>query len=76
MLSQMPKMCDNLFLLNFKGLFKKRRIKYIHQNLRFYQTIEQIHLMAVKKIKLCWGKQLYYLILSYTAAPSPKTTKE
>jgi hypothetical protein len=30
--------CDNLFL-----------IKYIHQNLRYYETIEQIHCMVVKK---------------------------
>ena len=40
--------CDNLFLLNFKGLSKKK-IKYIHQNLRYYETIEQIHFMVVKK---------------------------
>jgi epoxyqueuosine reductase QueG len=36
------------FLLNFKGLSKKI-IKYIHQNLKYYETIEQIHLMVVKK---------------------------
>ena len=28
---------------------KKKRIKYIHQNLRYYETIEQIHFMVVKK---------------------------
>jgi hypothetical protein len=56
MLSKMPKMCDNLFLLNFKSLFKKRKIKHIHQNLRFYQTIEEIHLMAVKKIESYAGE--------------------
>jgi hypothetical protein len=52
MLSKMPEMlhnlCDNLFLLNFKGLSKKI-IEYVHQNLRYYETIEQIHLMVVKK---------------------------
>ena len=52
MLSKMPEMlhnlCDNLFLLNFKGLSKKI-IEYIHQNLRYYETIEQIHFMVVKK---------------------------
>jgi hypothetical protein len=49
-------LCDNLFLLNFKGLSKKKRIKYIHQNLRYYETIEQIHVMVVKNRKLCLGK--------------------
>jgi hypothetical protein len=34
--------------LNFKGLSKKI-IKYIHQNLKYYETIEQIHFMVVKK---------------------------
>jgi hypothetical protein len=51
MLSKMPEMkhnlCDNLFLLNLKGLSKKN--KYIHQNLRYYETIEQIHFMVEKK---------------------------
>jgi epoxyqueuosine reductase QueG len=28
---------------------KKKKIKYIHQNLRYYETIEQIHFMVVKK---------------------------
>ena len=28
---------------------KKFKIKYIHQNLRYYETIEQIHFMVVKK---------------------------
>ena len=49
-------LCD-LILLNFKGLSKKI-IKYIHQNLRYYETIEQIHFMVVKKRKLCLGKKL------------------
>ena len=41
--------------MNFKGLSKK--IKYIHQNLRYYETIEQIHFMVVKKIEsYVWEK--------------------
>jgi hypothetical protein len=28
---------------------QKQRIKYIHQNLRYYETVEQIHFMVVKK---------------------------
>ena len=60
MLSKMPEMkhnlCDNLFLLNLKGLSKK--IKYIHQNLRYYETIEQIHFMVEKKQKAMFGKTL------------------
>ena len=28
---------------------QKKRIKYIYQNLRYYETIEQIHFMVVKK---------------------------
>ena len=58
MLSKMTEMqhnlCDNLFLLNFKGLSKK--IKYIQQNLRYFETIEQIHFMVVKKQKAMFGK--------------------
>ena len=29
--------------------FVKKGIKYIHQNLRYYEAIEQIHFMVVKK---------------------------
>ena len=32
-------------------------IKYIHRNLRYYETIEQIHYMVVKK-KAWFGKQI------------------
>ena len=49
MLSKMPEMKHNLcdlFLLNFQGLSKKK-IKYIHQNLRYYETI----VMVVKTTK-------------------------
>jgi hypothetical protein len=34
--------------IEFQG-FVKKNIKYIHQNLRYYETIEQIHFMVVKK---------------------------
>jgi epoxyqueuosine reductase QueG len=27
----------------------EKKIKYIHKNLRYYETIEQIHFMVVKK---------------------------
>ena len=37
------------FSIEFQGFVKKKRIKYIHQNLRYYETIEQIHLMVLKK---------------------------
>ena len=54
MLSKLPEMkhnlCDNFLQLNFKGL-SKNIIKYIHQNLRYYESIEQIYLMIVKKYK-------------------------
>jgi hypothetical protein len=43
------------FLLNFKGLSKKI-IKYIHQNLKYYETIEQIHFMVVKIESYVWEK--------------------
>ena len=29
---------------------------YIHQNLRYYETIEQIHFMVVKIESYVWGK--------------------
>jgi hypothetical protein len=35
------------FSIEFQG-FVKKGIKYIHQNLRYYETIEQIHFMVVK----------------------------
>jgi hypothetical protein len=37
------------FSIEFQGFVKKKRIKYIHQNLIYYETIEQIHFMVVKK---------------------------
>jgi hypothetical protein len=37
------------FSIEFQGFVKKKRIKYIHQNLRYYEAIEQIHVMVVKK---------------------------
>jgi hypothetical protein len=36
------------FSIEFQG-FVKKKIKYIHQNLRYYETIEKIHFMVVKK---------------------------
>ena len=33
------------FSIEFQGFVNKKRIKYIHQNLRYYETIEQIHFM-------------------------------
>ena len=36
------------FSIEFQG-FVKKKIKYIHQNLRYYETIQQIHFMVVKK---------------------------
>jgi hypothetical protein len=43
-------LCDNLFLLNFKGLSLKK-IKYIHQHLRYYENIEQNSFYGSKKIE-------------------------
>jgi hypothetical protein len=43
------------FSIQFQG-FVKKRIKYIHQNLRYYETIEQIHLMVVKIESYVWEK--------------------
>ena len=40
--------CDNFFLFEYQG-FVKKNFKYIHQNLRYYKTIEQNHFMVVKK---------------------------
>ena len=37
-----------LFSIEFQGYVKKK-IKYIHQNLRYYETIQQIHFMVIKK---------------------------
>ena len=36
------------FSIEFQG-FVKRKIKYIHKNLRYYETIVQIHFMIAKK---------------------------
>jgi hypothetical protein len=35
---------------------KIKRIKYIHQNLRYYETIDQIHFMVVKIESYVWEK--------------------
>ena len=36
------------FSIEFQGFVKKKKI-YIHQNFRYYETVEQIHFMVVKK---------------------------
>ena len=36
------------FSIEFQG-FVNKKIKYTHQNLGYYETIEQIHFMVVKK---------------------------
>jgi hypothetical protein len=56
------------FSIEFQG-FVKKRIKYIHQNLRYYETIEQMHFMVVKIESYVLEKKIVYLILSYTATP-------
>ena len=44
------------FSIEFQGFVKNIYI-YIHQNLRYYETIEQIHFMVVKKIEsYVWEK--------------------
>jgi hypothetical protein len=40
--------CVTTFFYWIQG-FVKKKIKYIHQNLRYYETIEQIHFIVVKK---------------------------
>jgi hypothetical protein len=65
------------FSIEFQGFVKKKRIEYIHQNLRYYETIEQIHFMVVKKIEsYAWEKIVISDPLLYRRPPSPKTTKE
>jgi hypothetical protein len=39
--------CVTAFFYWISRVCKKKRIKYIHQNLRYYETIEQIHFMVV-----------------------------
>ena len=41
--------CVTAFFYWISRVCKKKRIKYIHQNFRYYETIEQIHCMVVKK---------------------------
>jgi hypothetical protein len=39
--------CVTTFFYWISRVCKRKRFKYIHQNLRYYETIEQIHLMVV-----------------------------
>jgi hypothetical protein len=41
--------CNTFFYWISRVCQKKIKIKYIHQNLRYYETIEQIHFIVVKK---------------------------
>ena len=41
--------CVTTFFYWISRVCQKKKIKYIHQNLRYYETIQQIHLMVVKK---------------------------
>ena len=50
--------CQKPFSIEFQGFVKKKRIQYIHHNLRYYETIEQIHFMVVKIESYVWEKKL------------------
>ena len=54
----------------------KKRIRYIHQNLRYYETIEQIHFMVVKIESYVWEKNCNIWSSLIPPPPSSKTTKE
>ena len=63
------------FSIEFQG-FVKKRIKYIHQNLRYYETIEQIPLMVVKIESYAWETNYNIWSSLISSPPSSKTTKE
>jgi 5-methylcytosine-specific restriction endonuclease McrBC regulatory subunit McrC len=64
------------FSIEFQG-FVKKGIKYIHQNLRYYETIEQIHFMVVKiESYVFWKKNCNIWSSLIPPPPSSKTTKE
>jgi hypothetical protein len=67
--------CVTTFFYWISRVCKRKRFKYIHQNLRYYETIEQIHLMVVIE-SYVWEKN--YNIWSFLIPPPPssKTTKE
>jgi hypothetical protein len=67
--------CVTTFFYIFKGLWKKK-IKYIHQHLRYYETIEQIHFMVVKIESCVWEKNCNIWSSLIPLPPSSKTTKE
>ena len=64
------------FSIEFQGYVKKKRIKYIHQNLRYYETIEQIHFMVVKIESYVWKKNGNIWSSLIPPPSSSKTTKE
>ena len=64
------------FSIEFQGFVKKKRIKYIHQNLRYYETIEQIHSMVVKIENYVWEKNCNIWSSLIPPPPSSRTTKE
>ena len=57
--------CVTTFFYWISRVCKKQRFKYIHQNLRYYETIEQIHFMVVKIESYVWEKNVISDPLSY-----------
>jgi hypothetical protein len=68
--------CVTTFFYWISRVCQTKRIKYIHQNLRYYETIEQIHFMVEKIESYAWGKKIISDPLLYRRPPSPKTTNE
>ena len=64
------------FSIELQGFVKKKRIKYIHQNLRYYETIGQIHFMVVKIESYVWEKNCNIWSSLIPPPRSSKTTKE
>ena len=58
--------CATTFFYWISRVCKKKRIKYIHQNLRYYETIEQIHFIVVKIESYVWEKNcnIWYNIIA------------
>jgi hypothetical protein len=73
--------CNTIYVITFfywiSRVCKKKKFIYIHQNLRYYETIEQIHFMVVKIESYVWGKNCNIWSQSLIPPPpSSKTTKE
>ena len=60
----------------YSRVCKKKGIKYIHQKLRYYETIEQIHFMVVKIESYVWEKNCNIWASLIPPPPSSKTSKE